>query len=245
IPSLIEYRKAKIRPQTPSQQLCFPELCTWMRKQAQRSRKAEGHAQSRNSPGAGGRRGNPVAQNTQVNDAKITALIPDLSHLGTLEDLVLQEKKISLHVDKDGRSKYAHDIDQPLRLGLLKKKKKKTPSRCIHTPRCFNQWALIFSRQIETFSKDEFTTHISVINHAGLQLQHMCLQKQIKFQCCVLQQNNWISPLLGKLLAVSGIIPNRPYPEGPLGLRFKPWPHSESSGHQKSDKRGQLCFWKL
>uniref|UniRef100_A0A7J8IND5 NADH dehydrogenase [ubiquinone] 1 alpha subcomplex subunit 8 n=1 Tax=Rousettus aegyptiacus TaxID=9407 RepID=A0A7J8IND5_ROUAE len=131
-----------------------------------------------------------------------TATMPGIVELPTLEDLKVQEVKVSSAVLKAAAHHYGAQCDKPNKEFMLCRWEEKDPRRCIEEGKLVNKCALDFFRQIKRHCAEPFTEYWTCIDYSGLQLFRRCRKQQAKFDECVLDKLGWVRPDLGELSKV-------------------------------------------
>ncbi|XP_066896910.1 NADH dehydrogenase [ubiquinone] 1 alpha subcomplex subunit 8 isoform X6 [Kogia breviceps] len=125
--------------------------------------------------------------------------MPGIVELPTLEDLKVQEVKVSSSVLKAAAHHYGAQCDKPNKEFMLCRWEEKDPRRCLEESKLVNQCALDFFRQIKQHCSEPFTEYWTCIDYSGLQLFRRCRKQQAKFDECVLDKLGWVRPDLGEL----------------------------------------------
>ncbi|XP_036712318.1 NADH dehydrogenase [ubiquinone] 1 alpha subcomplex subunit 8 [Balaenoptera musculus] len=173
-----------------------------------------------------------------------TAIMPGIVELPTLEDLKVQEVKVSSSVLKAAAHHYGAQCDKPNKEFMLCRWEEKDPRRCLEESKLVNQCALDFFRQIKQHCSEPFTEYWTCIDYSGLQLFRRCRKQQAKFDECVLDKLGWVRPDLGELSKVTKVKTDRPLPENPYESRARPEPNPETEGDLKPARHGsRLFFW--
>ncbi|XP_060010414.1 NADH dehydrogenase [ubiquinone] 1 alpha subcomplex subunit 8 [Lagenorhynchus albirostris] len=175
-----------------------------------------------------------------------TAVMPGIVELPTLEDLKVQEVKVSSSVLKAAAHHYGAQCDKPNKEFMLCRWEEKDPRRCLEESKLVNQCALDFFRQIKQHCSEPFTEYWTCIDYSGLQLFRRCRKQQAKFDECVLDKLGWVRPDLGELSKVTKVKTDRPLPENPYDSRARPEPSPETEGDLKPARHGsRLFFWTM
>uniref|UniRef100_A0ABI7XNV9 NADH dehydrogenase [ubiquinone] 1 alpha subcomplex subunit 8 n=2 Tax=Felis catus TaxID=9685 RepID=A0ABI7XNV9_FELCA len=175
-----------------------------------------------------------------------TAVMPGIVELPTVEDLKVQEVKVSSSVLKAAAHHYGAQCDKPNKEFMLCRWEEKDPRRCLEEGRLVNKCALDFFRQIKLHCAEPFTEYWTCIDYSSLQLLRRCRKQQAKFDECVLDKLGWVRPDLGELSKVTKVKTDRPLPENPYHSRARPEPNPEVEGDLKPAKHGsRLFFWTM
>uniref|UniRef100_A0A8B9XBP2 NADH dehydrogenase [ubiquinone] 1 alpha subcomplex subunit 8 n=1 Tax=Bos mutus grunniens TaxID=30521 RepID=A0A8B9XBP2_BOSMU len=162
-----------------------------------------------------------------------TAIMPGIVELPSLEDLKVQEVKVSSSVLKAAAHHYGAQCDKPNKEFMLCRWEEKDPRRCLEEGKLVNQCALEFFRQIKRHCAEPFTEYWTCIDYSGLQLFRRCRKQQAQFDECVLDKLGWVRPDLGDLSKVTKVKTDRPLPENPYHSRARPEPNPEVEGDLK------------
>ncbi|XP_004411624.1 NADH dehydrogenase [ubiquinone] 1 alpha subcomplex subunit 8 isoform X1 [Mirounga angustirostris] len=172
--------------------------------------------------------------------------MPGIVELPTLEDLKVQEVKVSSSVLKAAAHHYGVQCDKPNKEFMLCRWEEKDPRRCLEEGKLVNKCALDFFRQIKLHCAEPFTDYWTCIDYSSLQLFRRCRKQQAKFDECVLDKLGWVRPDLGELSKVTKVKTDRPLPENPYHSRARPEPNPEIEGELKPAKHGsRLFFWTM
>uniref|UniRef100_A0ABI7XNX2 NADH dehydrogenase [ubiquinone] 1 alpha subcomplex subunit 8 n=1 Tax=Felis catus TaxID=9685 RepID=A0ABI7XNX2_FELCA len=171
-----------------------------------------------------------------------TAVMPGIVELPTVEDLKVQEVKVSSSVLKAAAHHYGAQCDKPNKEFMLCRWEEKDPRRCLEEGRLVNKCALDFFRQIKLHCAEPFTEYWTCIDYSSLQLLRRCRKQQAKFDECVLDKLGWVRPDLGELSKVTKVKTDRPLPENPYHSRARPEPNPEVEGDLKPAKHGSRLF---
>nr|XP_031306241.1 NADH dehydrogenase [ubiquinone] 1 alpha subcomplex subunit 8 isoform X1 [Camelus dromedarius] len=125
--------------------------------------------------------------------------MPGIVELPTLEDLKVQEVKVSSSVLKAAAHHYGAQCDKPNKEFMLCRWEEKDPRRCLEEGKLVNKCALDFFRQIKLHCAEPFTEYWTCLDYSGLQLFRRCRKPQAKFDECVLDKLGWVRPDLGEL----------------------------------------------
>ncbi|EPY77881.1 NADH dehydrogenase [ubiquinone] 1 alpha subcomplex subunit 8 [Camelus dromedarius] len=170
--------------------------------------------------------------------------MPGIVELPTLEDLKVQEVKVSSSVLKAAAHHYGAQCDKPNKEFMLCRWEEKDPRRCLEEGKLVNKCALDFFRQIKLHCAEPFTEYWTCLDYSGLQLFRRCRKPQAKFDECVLDKLGWVRPDLGELSKVTKVKTDRPLPENPYHSRARPEPNPEIEGDLKPAKHGsRIFFW--
>uniref|UniRef100_A0A7J8EF72 NADH dehydrogenase [ubiquinone] 1 alpha subcomplex subunit 8 n=1 Tax=Molossus molossus TaxID=27622 RepID=A0A7J8EF72_MOLMO len=134
-----------------------------------------------------------------------TDIMPGIVELPTVEDLKVQEVKVSSAVLKAAAHHYGAQCDKPNKEFMLCRWEEKDPRRCLEEGKLVNQCALEFFRQIKRHCAEPFTEYWTCIDYSGLQLFRRCRKQQAKFDECVLDKLGWVRPDLGELSKVNTV----------------------------------------
>ncbi|XP_063559621.1 NADH dehydrogenase [ubiquinone] 1 alpha subcomplex subunit 8-like isoform X6 [Gorilla gorilla gorilla] len=129
--------------------------------------------------------------------------MPGIVELPTLEELKVDEVKISSAVLKAAAHHYGAQCDKPNKEFMLCRWEEKDPRRCLEEGKLVNKCALDFFRQIKRHCAEPFTEYWTCIDYTGQQLFRHCRKQQAKFDECVLDKLGWVRPDLGELSKVS------------------------------------------
>ncbi|XP_005879253.1 NADH dehydrogenase [ubiquinone] 1 alpha subcomplex subunit 8 [Myotis yumanensis] len=172
--------------------------------------------------------------------------MPGIVELPTLEDLKVEEVKVSSAVLKAAAHHYGAQCDKPNKEFMLCRWEEKDPRRCLEEGKLVNQCALKFFRQIKRHCAEPFTEYWTCIDYSGLQLFRRCRKQQAKFDECVLDKLGWVRPDLGELSKVTKVKTDRPLPENPYHSRPRPEPNPPVEGDLKPAKHGsRFYFWTM
>uniref|UniRef100_A0A8D2DLL4 NADH dehydrogenase [ubiquinone] 1 alpha subcomplex subunit 8 n=1 Tax=Sciurus vulgaris TaxID=55149 RepID=A0A8D2DLL4_SCIVU len=172
--------------------------------------------------------------------------MPGIVELPTLEQLKVEEVKVSSTVLKAAAPHYGAQCDKPNKEFMLCRWEEKDPRRCLEEVKMVNKCALQFFRQIKCHCAEPFTAYWTCIDHSGLQLFRYCRKQQAKFEDCVLDKLGWVQPDLEELSKVTKVQTDRPLRENPYHSRARPEPNPETEGDLKTAKHGRrLFFWTM
>uniref|UniRef100_A0A671FTC2 NADH dehydrogenase [ubiquinone] 1 alpha subcomplex subunit 8 n=3 Tax=Rhinolophus ferrumequinum TaxID=59479 RepID=A0A671FTC2_RHIFE len=177
---------------------------------------------------------------------RATAIMPGIVELPTVEELKVQEVKVSSSVLKAAAHHYGAQCDKPNKEFMLCRWEEKDPRRCLEEGKLVNKCALDFFKQIKRHCAEPFTEYWTCIDYSGLQLFRRCRKQQAKFDECVLDKLGWVRPDLGELSKVTKVKTDRPLPDNPYHSRSRPEPNPEIEGDLKPAKHGsRLFFWTM
>uniref|UniRef100_A0A8I3W8F7 NADH dehydrogenase [ubiquinone] 1 alpha subcomplex subunit 8 n=1 Tax=Callithrix jacchus TaxID=9483 RepID=A0A8I3W8F7_CALJA len=125
--------------------------------------------------------------------------MPGIVELPTLEELKVEEVKVSSAVLKAAAHHYGAQCDKPNKEFMLCRWEEKDPRRCLEEGKLVNKCALDFFRQIKRHCAEPFTEYWTCIDYSGQQLFRHCRKQQAKFDECVLDKLGWVRPDLGEL----------------------------------------------
>ncbi|XP_010353682.1 NADH dehydrogenase [ubiquinone] 1 alpha subcomplex subunit 8 isoform X2 [Chlorocebus sabaeus] len=125
--------------------------------------------------------------------------MPGIVELPTLEELKVDEVKVSSAVLKAAAHHYGAQCDKPNKEFMLCRWEEKDPRRCLEEGKLVNKCALDFFRQIKRHCAEPFTEYWTCIDYTGQQLFRHCRKQQAKFDECVLDKLGWVRPDLGEL----------------------------------------------
>uniref|UniRef100_A0A8C2PF54 NADH dehydrogenase [ubiquinone] 1 alpha subcomplex subunit 8 n=1 Tax=Capra hircus TaxID=9925 RepID=A0A8C2PF54_CAPHI len=213
-------------------------LGLWLGKAVRLRAATAAHAQALS--GLGGRKGSSrrrgIRGSGHLLGVAATAIMPGIVELPSLEDLKVQEVKVSSSVLKAAAHHYGAQCDKPNKEFMLCRWEEKDPRRCLEEGKLVNQCALEFFRQIKRHCAEPFTEYWTCIDYSGLQLFRHCRKEQAQFDKCVLDKLGWVRPDLGELSKVTKVKTDRPLPE----------PNPEVEGDLKPARHGsRLFFWTM
>lgn len=174
------------------------------------------------------------------------AVMPGIVELPTLEELKVEEVKVSSAVLKAAAHHYGAQCDKTNKEFMLCRWEEKDPRRCLKEGKLVNGCALNFFRQIKSHCAEPFTEYWTCLDYSNMQLFRHCRQQQAKFDNCVLDKLGWVRPDLGELSKVTKVKTDRPLPENPYHSRARPEPSPAIEEDLKPAKHGtRFFFWSM
>ncbi|XP_013859303.1 NADH dehydrogenase [ubiquinone] 1 alpha subcomplex subunit 8 [Austrofundulus limnaeus] len=151
--------------------------------------------------------------------------MPHTLEIPTLEELKVDEVKVSSAVLKAAAHHYGSQCDKPNKEFMLCRWEEKDPRKCLQEGKMVNECALNFFRQIKGNCAESFTEYWTCVDYTGLQELRHCRKQQYVFDNCVLDKLGWKRPELGELSKVTKVATSRPLPENPDCSRPRPEPN--------------------
>ncbi|XP_059116153.1 NADH dehydrogenase [ubiquinone] 1 alpha subcomplex subunit 8 [Peromyscus eremicus] len=172
------------------------------------------------------------------------AVMPGIVELPTLEELKVEEVKVSSAVLKAAAHHYGAQCDKANKEFMLCRWEEKDPRRCLQEGKLVNSCALDFFRKVKRHCAEPFTEYWTCLDYSNLQMFRHCRKQQAKFDKCVLDNLGWVRPDLGELSKVTKVKTERPLPENPYHSRERPEPNPVIEGELKPAKHGsRFFFW--
>ncbi|XP_041530808.1 NADH dehydrogenase [ubiquinone] 1 alpha subcomplex subunit 8 [Microtus oregoni] len=170
--------------------------------------------------------------------------MPGIVELPTVEELKVEEVKVSSAVLKAAAHHYGAQCDKANKEFMLCRWEEKDPRRCLQEGKLVNSCALSFFRQIKRHCAEPFTEYWTCLDYSNTQMFRHCRKQQAKFDKCVLDELGWVRPDLGELSKVTKVKTDRPLPENPYHSRPRPEPNPVIEGDLKPAKHGsRFFFW--
>lgn len=162
----------------------------------------------------------------------------------TLQELNVDEIKVSSAVLKAAAHHYGSQCDKPNKEFMLCRWEEKDPRKCLEEGRKVNECALNFFRQIKGHCAESFTEYWTCLDYSALEELRYCRKQQQAFDSCIFDKLGWVRPELGDLSKVTKVSTERPLPENPYHSRPRPTPNPVIEGKLEPAKHGsRLFFW--
>uniref|UniRef100_UPI00358DE609 NADH dehydrogenase [ubiquinone] 1 alpha subcomplex subunit 8 n=1 Tax=Myxine glutinosa TaxID=7769 RepID=UPI00358DE609 len=163
--------------------------------------------------------------------------------LPPLDELKVEEVKVSSAVLKAAAHHYGAKCDAPNKAFMLCRWEEKDPRRCLDEGRQVNVCALDFFRTIKSNCADSFTEYWSCLDNLAICRFRSCREEQLAFDNCVLDKLGWVRPELGELSKVTKVKTERPLPENPFNFPERPKQNPAPQTKLKVPKEGLGYFF--